>query len=433
VTASADSLHLLAHRAQRRARTAEDWWDNPLDTALAAVSATRHPPAFRRDAETAVRRLARWRRDGGPRRVSADAAALALAARAAADLARRDRDLERAAADAVWDLAERSAPAAPALHVALAAWALDPLIADRDTEPWPKLRAHGSAAGRDAPGLDGPLHTLTRALAAERPDAAELVRELLVDLPASPGTEDGAVLLWTMTVAVERCAPQMSSQDSGLRALIDRRGELAVRLAQEITAETFEPPAVADFDPDAALDVRPVNYLSPMEALLLDMSLASGAPEEGWLRFEEARALFGQREATARRQLAGRTATLTAALGVTVAALTGVAAAWLGLTLAVTVPAALAVAWAFWLAATTVVHRSAPSSVTQALGLLWATLMLAAGFVAVNQALTHPLLGDLGGFVAGGVLGAVGAVIWQITVVGTGRPAVRPSDPSGRH
>lgn len=419
MTASPDSLHLLAHRAQLRARTADDWWDNPLDTALAAVSAIRHPPAFRRDAEIAVHRLSRWRRDGGPRRVSADAAALALAARAAADLARRDRELERAAVAAVGELVGRSPTAAPALHVALGAWALDPLVSDREAAPWPELREHVGASLLDLPGLDGPLRTLTRGLAAPKLDAGELIRELLLEVPASPGTEDGAVLLWTMTVAVERCSADMSANDSGLRTLIDRRAELAARLAQEITAETFEPPAVSDFDPELALDVRPISYLSPMEALLLDLSLASRAPEEGWLRFDEAQALFGRREAIVERRLARRTAILVAVLGVTIAALAGVSAAWLGLKLSVTVPAALAVGWAFWLTATTVVHRSAPRPLTQALGLLWAVLTLASGFVALNQALADPLLPDIGGFVAGGLLGAVGAVIWQISVAGS--------------
>jgi len=89
--------------------------------------------------------------------------------------------------------------------------------------------------------------------------------------------------------------------------------------------------------------------------------------------------------------------------------------------MSVTVPAALAVGWAFWLAATTVVHRSAPRPLTQALGLLWAILTLASGFVALNYALADPLLPDIPGFVAGGLLGAAGAVIWQISVAGPPR------------
>ena len=52
MTASPETLHLLAHQAQLRARTEPDWWDNPLDTALAAVSATRHAPAFREEGES---------------------------------------------------------------------------------------------------------------------------------------------------------------------------------------------------------------------------------------------------------------------------------------------------------------------------------------------------------------------------------------------
>ena len=114
MNATPETLHLLVHQAQLRARTDTDWWDNPLDTALAAASATRHAPAT---ARPTVDRLRRWGRDEQPRRVSADVAALALAA--AADLGRRDRQLEEAAVYAAEDLAGRSRASAPLLHVAM--------------------------------------------------------------------------------------------------------------------------------------------------------------------------------------------------------------------------------------------------------------------------------------------------------------------------
>ncbi len=421
VTVTADSLHLLAHRAQLGARTAEDWWDNALDTALAAVSATRHPLAFRSSAQAAVRRLDRWWREGQARHVSADATALALAARASADLAARNRDLERAAVEAVSDLASRTGAAAPALHVALSAWALDPLVADRDAAPWVSLRTHLNTA-REGSGLDGPLRVLSRAIATPQLDPGELVRELLARLPSSPGAEDAAVLLWTMTAAIERCATEMSQTDSGLRALIDRRAELTSRLSHEITAETFEQPAVDDFDPDTELDVRPISYLSLMEALLLDMALASAEPEDAWIRFEEGERLFGHREREMRRVLVTRTAKLLAVLGLAVGSLVGVVTDWLGADLSISLAAALAIGWMLWLAATTVLHRARPRPLTQALGLLWATLGLASACVALNYALEKPLLGDLGGFVAGALIGVFGAALWQLSVASSHEP-----------
>ena len=414
VSVSADSLHLLAHRAQLSARTAQDWWDNPLDTALAAISCTRHPVAFRRDGEVALERLRRWHRDGHPRRVSADSAALALTARVATDLARRDRVLEDAAVEAVRDLGGRGEAAAPALHVALAAWALDPLISDREAAPWPQLREHADAAPRFATGVEGPLRLLTTELSASSADAGSLVRSLLNEMPSSPGVEDGAVLLWIATVAIERCASQMESTDSGLRALAERRAELAERLSQEITAETFQPPLLTDFNPDTPLDARPVVYLSPTEALLLDCSLASARPHDAWLRFEEADQLFGRRERQTRTQLARRTAALIALLGLTVAGLSGVIATWSGLKFTVTVPATFAIGWVFWLVATTIIYRDSARPMTQAFGMLLATGILASAFMAINQALTKPLLDDIAGVIASGILGLVVAVVGQI-------------------
>lgn len=414
MTASPENLHLLAHQAQLQGRTAEDWWDNALGTALAAASAVRHPPAHRRYGDAALDRLLRWRRDGEPRRVSADAAALALAAAAAVDLARRDRDLDCAAIAAVEDLTRRAGTAAPALHVALCAWALDHVVPDRQHDPWPQLRAHVSRAGDWAHGLDRPLRTLTRALAAERLDASSLVRALLSEVPASPGVEDGAVLLWVLTVAVETCAAQLPATDSGLQALADRRTELAARLAMEIDAATFQPPEVVDFDPEAALDVRAISYLSPMEALLIDISLASTEPEAAWLRFEEADDLFGDHARSAERALARRTAMLLALVGVLAGALLTLGLALGDIELVVAVPAGVTVLAGCWLFATATWHRDKPTVLTQTLALLWATGLLAAAFDTLNQALTRPLVPDAAGWIAGALIGVAAAVLLAI-------------------
>jgi hypothetical protein len=415
VTASAETLHLLAHQAQLRGRTAEDWWDNALDTALAAVAAVRHPPAYREHGDAALDRLRRWRRDGEPRRISADAAALALAAAAAVDLARRDRDLERDAIAAVENLAGRAATAAPALHVALCAWALDRVVPDRQDTPWPQLRAHVADSGAWAHGLDIPLRSLTRAIAAERLDASPLVRALLTEIPASPGVEDGAVLLWVLTVAVEQCAAQLPDTDSGLQALADRRTELASRLALEIDPTTFQPPNVGDFDPDADLDGRQISYLSPMEALLIDISLASTDTEAPWLRFEEAAELFGDRARVAERKLARRTAALVTVIGVLAGSVLALALTLADVEPAVAVPAGITVIAACWLAAAAIWHRNSPTTLAQAFAALWATCLLAAAFDAVNQALTKPLVPDAAGWIAGALVGIVAVVLVALT------------------
>ena len=420
MSASPENLHLLAHQAQLRARTEEDWWDNALDTALAAVSATRHPASYRTLGDAALARLIRWQRDGAPRRVSADVAALALSAVAAFDLVRRDRSAEAEAITAVDGLAGRSGPATPMLHLALCAWALDRLVPDRKNLPWTTIREHWSESGRRVAGLEGLLRTLVLAFAAPSFDASALVRALLSQVPASPGLEDGAVLLWVMTVAIERCASEIDSRDTGMRALADRRSELAERLAQEIDADTFRPPQVAEFNPETEFDLRPATYMSPTEALLVDISLASADLEVAWLRFEEAGALFGKRARAAERRLTRRSAALLFVSALLCGALVGVSLVLGSISASIAVWGGIATAAGGSLGATTVVYRREPTGLLQAIGMLCATLCLVAGIAALNQALVHPLVGDAGGFVLGALIGVLAAFLWTL--------AARPSN-----
>lgn len=409
MNASPEALHLLAHQAQLRARTDADWWDNPLDTALAAVSATRHPPAFRGDGETAVKRLRRWLRDGQPRRVSADVAALALAAGAASELGQRDRHLEAAAVEGAADLAGRSRTSAPPLHVGLTTWALDPLVPDRAAAPWPELREH--LAATPASGAEAPVAALAAALCAPVFDADGLVRSLLSTVPSSPSLEDGAVLLWVLTAAFERCAPELGAHDSGLRALADRRAELAVRLAQELDADAFKAPEVADFNPEGDLGLRTPTFLSPMESLLLDISLASREREQPWLRFEEAAALFGVREREAARSLAWRTAVLLGVMGVVAGALLAVVLDQGGADRLVAVLAGMSVASAVAFVAAMVWQREDRGAVSRALLAFFLTLTVCALLDLVNESLDKPLLSDATGVIAGLLSATMVAVV----------------------
>jgi hypothetical protein len=414
VSATPETLHLLAHQAQRRARTDADWWDNPLDTALAAVSATRHPPSFREEAETAMQRLQRWLRDGQPRRISADVAALALAAAAASDLGLRDRRLKAAAIEAAVDLAGRSRTAAPPLHLGLTVWALDALVPDRAAAPWPALRKH--LAAPPAPrGADAPVVALASAICAAVFDAGALVRSLLADVPISPSLEDGAVLLWILTVAIERCSTALGDEDSGLRALTDRRTELALRLAQEIDADAFKAPEVVDFDPGGALDARTLTFLSPMEALLLDISLASRERETPWLRFEEARKLFGNRERAALRKLALRTAVLLTAAGVLAGSLLSVVLAGAGARRVIAVLCGVALATAIMSGGAVIWQRAIGGPIARALTGLMFALTACAVLDLINESRHPPLLPDAAGVVIGILIAAVLVVTGVLT------------------
>lgn len=389
MTSSPATLHLLAHQAQHHARTAEDWWDGPLDTALAALSAARHPPAYREEARQAVNRLSRWQREGKARRVSGDIAALALAAAAAHDLAERQPHLEEAAVDGVEQLAGRSGPAAPALHLALAAWALDRVIPDRESRPWPALRDRFEHHASNVHGLDAQLTRLAATFSAARFDAGELVRGLLA-VPVNPNPNDGAVLLWLLTAALERCAPELSANDSGLLSLTDRRTELVTRLAQEIDASTFEHPDADDFDPDSEPPDRLIEFLSPMEALLLDLSLASSHPENPWLRFEEAESLFGDTASELRGRLARRTSQLISLVGLLAGAVVALVLVQEAAKTAACIAAGITVSAALLCLAGAIQIRTKTTLILRAGTALAAAIAVAAAFTTFNQARTHP-------------------------------------------
>lgn len=189
---------------------------SPVETALAAVSATRHPTAHREQAKGALDALERWRRAGAPRPVSADAVAFALAARAASALARRDASLTSAAVAAVAHMAQHTPEVVPELHVAMACWALDNVVPDRDQAPWPALRAWLSLG--NAYGLDQALRAYGQAIAAREFNAPQLVQRLVTQVPTSPGPTDAAVVLWLLEIAIDRCARALHDDEPGLRA-----------------------------------------------------------------------------------------------------------------------------------------------------------------------------------------------------------------------
>ena len=234
-----ERLHLLAHRAGIRARNAEGWWGDPLTTSLAAAALARHPRSGRDEAVTVVERLERWRTDERVRPTSADAAALALAARAATDLQKRDPALDADASAAVAAAARRVE--APALHLALASWALDGICPDRDAEPWVSIRARSEPA-QGSRGVEEPLAAYVEALAAQRFDAAKLARQLVSRVAASPSVVDGCVLLWLLRASLDRLLPVLPEGDSALELLLEKRSELVDYLAAQLDDETFRQP-----------------------------------------------------------------------------------------------------------------------------------------------------------------------------------------------
>lgn len=411
MSAPAESLHVHAHRAAARVRDIDDWWGSPLDTALAAVAATRHPAAYREVAERSVDRLLRWWREGQVRPVSADAAALALTARAAADLARREPQLLADATDAADRMATRDASVVPDLHVALAAWALDDLQGERDAPPWPAIRqrlGQGSAFGMDAA-----LRDYLTCIAQPGADTQTLVRRMLTSSTLSPTTADMGVVLWLLTISIERASRALGAEEPGLAALADWRTGLVVRLAGEIDEDSFRLPEGDDFDPEAEADKTAVVFISPTEALLVDIALASPEPEQPWLSFPEAEALFGQRareQAVHTHRWIRRTAMVVAAGGLA----TGMAVTLASSRAGVAVASAIGFGVAVWAGVSAcaggIWQRSGVVAMARPTTVLCATLALVAILIAINGLLTKPLFSDVAGL-AGGALVTAAAVV----------------------
>jgi hypothetical protein len=424
--AAADRLHLLAHNAATTARNVEDWWGSPVDTALAAVALARHSRAYRDDAERTLERLLRWVRDEQPRRISADITALALTARAAADLQRSDPSLIAAAADAVDDLATSDRATVPELHLALCAWALDDLVADREQRPWATFRKRSTRARFG--GLDEPLARYVAALAASPFDANRLVQDLIGEIGTAPGISETSVLLWLITAAAERLGRVLSAEDNALQVLIRHRAEFVDRLAGEIDEQTFVEPTIADFGDEGPDDLRVISFLSRFEALLLDIALAPKDGATPWLTFAEAESLFGAREretraelAASRRRLLDRLAEVTALL-----ALTSGAALWLALHVydvkkGVAYSFAAALASGVIVFAALALRRSRPNALVDSLGPLFALFALLAALNAINTHMKEPLISDAAGLIVGAVIVGVAAVIWQLFIHVTDR------------
>lgn len=406
---------MLAHRAGARQRDGEDWWGSAIETALAAVSATRHPAAHREQAEAALDRLERWQRSDEARPVSADAVALALAARTAATLAQSNPALLSAAVAAVEHMAGRGADVVPELHIALAVWALDDVVSDRADAPWPAIRDRLRRG--NVYGIDASLRAYATGVAARQFDAGTLVQALLADTPQSPAPSDGSVVLWLLGVAIDRCGRSLSEHEPGLRALVEWRARITERLAVELDEDAFSEPVVADFDPEVDQDQhRSEIYLSPMEALLLDVALAPADDEEVWLTYPQAEALLG-RETRLARALAGRERRRLAAV-LALATLLGGAVLGFALTTA-GVKSAVAIAWSLAAAFVGLIGSVALARrvvarrrLIDALGVAAATGAVCAALNAVNQMLAKPLLPDAAGVIAGAAIVAVAGVVW---------------------
>jgi hypothetical protein len=418
-SAAAERLHVLVHRAMLASRELPDWWGSPLESALAAAALARHSRSYWDEAERPVTRLLRWWREEGPRRTSADTAALALTARAAAELQRKEPELVNAAAEAVDELARRDQSIVPELHLALCAWAMDPLVSDREMPPWPKLRDRHQPS---RVGVDEPLSWYTQAIASRSLDASELVRELVRTVGSAASPSDSCILLWLITASNDRLVLLLPSNDNALQVLIRRRSEIAERLVAEIDERSFRESDAWDSDMSADISTTDVVHLSSFEAELADFALASRDPIHPWLTREEAIRVFGEETTALRVELASTrirmTRTVSALIAVFGLSLGGVL--WLSLRLAGigkgigNLAAVALVAFALTASVAVTGRGREGALIVEALGVFFATLGLLATAVAINLAARKLLISDVGGLIAGTLIASAAAVVWVI-------------------
>jgi len=160
---------------------------------------------------------------------------------------------------AVNDLAQRDRSVIPELHLALCAWALDELVPDRDAPPWPSVHAWAEHFPRGGSNVA----LATGAVAQIRINALKLAEDLVTQIGAVANPTDACILMWLVTVAINRLSHELSKDDSTLQVLIRRRTELIERLSAEIDDYSFRDSANdAQDDVDADVVSLPTTNLS---------------------------------------------------------------------------------------------------------------------------------------------------------------------------
>ncbi|GAA1817384.1 hypothetical protein GCM10009735_59130 [Actinomadura chokoriensis] len=282
VALDASRLHDSAHAAILRRRD-EAEGAHPLETALVAVADSQHPVGSRRMAESAYEQMLVWLQGNQARTLGDDAAAIALTARAAFQLRGGDREVAARAVQVVAaTCSSGGAPLAP-LHVALIAWALDPVIPDRGDTPWDQVRL--SLAGLSTTGVNGALVALARQLAYQTRPGPD--PQLANATPLDRSEE--CLLLWALTASLAAAAEGEPTDTETLEALRRRRTELLVSLTRELSTQDAHPVVYQDFDPfTEPADEPAVATLGLFEATILDLTLSGREPHQALITLAEA-------------------------------------------------------------------------------------------------------------------------------------------------
>jgi hypothetical protein len=419
VTAAPERLHVIAHRVVVAARCLDGGWNSPLESSLVALSLARHSNAYVGDAQGLLDRVLRWWREGRTRRTSADIAALALIARTAVDLKRGNAEVVSAAAQIVEDLATRDQSLVPELHLALSAWALDPVIKDRDSSPWPALRvcAEGRAETTSHPLLNNYVTAVSQ-WTFSWPGMAD---SLGGNLTSNEELGSACVLLWLLTAVCEKISPLALEYVDGIQLIAQRRSELVERMAGQIDERTFYSEEFAqEEDFESECEVQPA--LSSFEAVLIDVALASRDEARPWMTFDEAEAYFAQRARAERDEAQTSANRMRYWLGATIGLLGLVAgfALWeplrhSGVKSSIANPGSASVVF-FSCAIMVGIFRGKrqDTPIWESLGIFLTTAALLAGALSINQAFKKPLVSDAGGVVVAALVAVGAGLLWAM-------------------
>jgi hypothetical protein len=273
-------LHNRAHAAVRAQRDVDGWWGAPMETALVAVADAQHARGSQNMARLAYERLLEWLDEETPRALGDDAAAVALTARTARELRGGSAELTTQAAALVAQTCSNTERELAPLHVALAAWALDPLITDRAAEPWEQMREAMPRFSRR--GLNDALVRFAETLADATHPAMD---HRLADASTTDRTEE-CILLWLLFAAIRIEADRGRADSEETRPLLRRRAELLDYLCAALAGLPLTPAPVPDFDPFTDPEAE-TEGLQLFEAIMLDFALSGERPHEDLITLDE--------------------------------------------------------------------------------------------------------------------------------------------------
>jgi hypothetical protein len=287
VSLDLQALHGVAHAAVRAQRKEDGSWGDLFSTALVAATDSRHPPTQRGMAERAYDSVLGRMATELPRPTGDDAAAVALAARAALEIDGGSNALTEQASQLLRAACQDGQLMLAALHVALAVWALDPLVPNRTEPPWDDVR--GSLERFSTTGLNRALVVFTRWISDQQ------VRSVPRDLAETStlSRPEECVLLWLLTVAVDMAIARGAdpATDEDLRTVVARRADIAENLAREVTAVHLEERHFDEFDPFADEDDESdsgADGLGLFEAIMLDFALSGPREAQVLITLDEA-------------------------------------------------------------------------------------------------------------------------------------------------